>query len=193
MSARLRAVLLSCALSAAACAKGPRPAAPPPPPKPQLPAASDRQGCSSPQYGLLCDLPESFVVTQQGPGPGTVLTLLKRSLTGGEAPGLKVRVIPLKGRSLKAFVASRIIAPLSKASGVSDLTSRPARLGGFAGSEVALTRAYASGRTAWRIFCFRGGSDAFIVEYTTPLDGISLDRPARTDELAAFVGSIRFK
>ena len=191
MSAPLRAALLCAALSAAACAPGRPPAPLPAPPKPGPPPASLRQGCESPQYRLVCGLPEGFVVTQQASGPGTVLTLLKRSPTGGEEPGLKVRVIPLRDRTLKAFVSSRVIAPLSRASGVSEFRWRTSKVGGRSGYEVSLTRAYASGSTAWRIFCFRSGSNAFIVEYTMPLGTPAFGPPA--DELSAFVRSIRFQ
>ncbi|MBI5244029.1 MAG: hypothetical protein HY922_10195 [Elusimicrobia bacterium] len=186
-------LILFCAFFALACAGPPKPIAAPPP-KPRLPAESLRHGCSSSQYRLVCGLPEGFVVTQQGPGPGTVLTLLKRSPTAAEGPGLKVRVIPLKGRTLKAFAAGRIVAPLSKAAGVSNLRVRQATLGGRAGHEVTLTRAYASGRVSWRIFCFRSGADAFIVEYTVPLDSAAAARPAKPepDVLSAFVASFRF-
>jgi hypothetical protein len=120
-----------------------------------------------------------------------VLNLQKRSRTqGDDAPGLKLRVIPLKGRSLKRFVADKVAGPLQNAAGVSDLRSRPSKLGGRTGQEVSLARSYASGSVAYRIFCFRRGSNAFIVDYTVPE---SFSSPQGKDELAEFVGAFEFE
>ncbi|HAH08217.1 MAG TPA: hypothetical protein DCM05_17115 [Elusimicrobia bacterium] len=183
-----RRLLISTLLLSAACAGAPpRPA--PPPPRPAPPPLEASRGCSSSQYRFACALPPNYLVTQEGPGPGTVLQLRKRSRTQGDAPELRLRVIPLKGRALKRFVSEKVAGPLRSAAGVSGLVSRPAKLGGKDGFEVSLTRTYATGSVALRVFCFRRGKDAFLVDFTVP-DSVP---SGVKDELADFVSSIEFE
>lgn len=184
-----RRLLIPPLLLCAACASGPVRTPPPPPKPPPAVLSPASRGCASSQYGFTCAIPEEWLVTHEGRGPGTVLQLRRRSRTQGDAPELRLRVVPLKGRALKRFVAEKVAAPLQSAAGVSGFSSKPAKLGGKDGYEVSLTRLYATGSVAMRVFCFKRGTDAFLVDFTEP-DSV----PSRgQDELAAFVKSFEFE
>lgn len=178
-----RRALPALLLLAAACAA-------PPPAPPKAPARAVDAACSNALYAFTCRPPAGFIVTQQGPGPGTVLTLARRALAAAdEAPGLRLRVVPMKGQPFAAFVESKVVDALRRAPGATDLEVRPARIGGFDGREVRVLRSYESGKVAWRIFAFRRGADAFLLEFTVP--ETSRVEPG-TDPLGDFLGSLRF-
>lgn len=179
------------ALFALAACAGPRPLPPSEPAAERAPAAAPAAAspCVNLAYGFQCTPPPGFVITQEGPGPGTVLTMIRRAFAAQEGPSLRLRVYPLQGAPLKRFTEKRVIGSLQKAQGVSALKSKAAKIGHREGIEVSLERSYASGDQTWRIFCFRHSNEAFLIEYTVP----SGRTPPGADALAGFVESLSFE
>ena len=177
-------------VSLAACA-GPGPLPPSEPVAMRAPAQSPEPAspCVNLAYGFHCAPPPGFMITQEGAGPGTVLSMMRRSLGGQEGPGLRLRVYPLQGQNLKRFTEKRVIGSLQKAQGVSGLKSKAAKIGHREGIEVSLERGYAGGDQSWRIFCFRHSNEAYLVEYTLPVGRV----PPAGDPLAQFIESLSFE
>jgi len=144
--------------------------------------------CYNLSYGFTCVPPRGFLITSEGPGPGEIMTLVKKSYTTSEEANLSLRVYPLHGE-LKWLAKERVLSPLEKSSGLKTAEMKPSRVGTREGFEIRAEREYATGPFRIRIFCFERDSQAFIAEFSTPAG-----RPeSEADALDAFVGSIAFR
>ncbi|MFH1723629.1 MAG: hypothetical protein ABII00_03290 [Elusimicrobiota bacterium] len=145
--------------------------------------------CYNTLYRFTCVLPRGFLITEEGPGPGKIMTLVRRSRTSAEEANLSVRVYPLRQDRLKRLIEKRVYGPLRRSSGVQDLRMEEAAIGARRGFEVSLLRAYATGEYAQRVFAFEHDGNAFLIEHAAPLLRAAKDRGA----LEAFVQSIAFR
>jgi len=146
--------------------------------------------CSHPGYGFTCVAPPGFLITEEQPGPGKILTLVGRSRTSREESTLTVRAHALKGgNKLKWLIDEKIYKPAKKASNVKDLQMAQASMGSRPGFLVSMKRSYATGGYTQRFFCFERDGIAFVVEHVFPGQ-----LPAKgKDILDAFVSSLSFR
>src|SRR5947208_1337778 len=110
---------------------------PPPAPSPRGPVLST---CYNLEYSFTCVPPRGFLITAEAPGPGKIMTLVKRSHTTSEEANLSLHVQPLRHGKLKPLIDRIILQPLQNASGVQNLQTQNAQLGQRDGLEINLDR-----------------------------------------------------
>lgn len=140
------------------------------PPSPEIRTKSAAAAlCYNLEYGFTCVPPRGFLVTSEAPGPGKIMTLVKRSRTTADQPNLTLSAYPLRTDKLKWLIDERVLGPIEKAAGVQGLESRKVRLGNRDGWGIRFERRYASGLFRRNIFCFEKDGTAFIVDHTAPV------------------------
>lgn len=144
--------------------------------------------CASAQYRFECSVPRGYLLTQERPGPGTIMVFVKRSRASEDEANLTVKVTALTKGTLESFVERRIARDLKKAKSVKKWTKEAAVIGDRSGVEILIERAYASGPYRSRIFCFQEGENVFIVDHELP----ELRYEREKSALDAFVESLAF-
>lgn len=147
---------------------------------PTMPApVSATPACANAQYGLTCAIPDGYLLTHEGRGPGKILNFEKQVRGSEDQATLAVRVAPVgKQGSLESFVERRVARDLKKAQGVARVDKRAAEIGEKSGIELTVDREYASGPYRSRIFCFLEGRNVFIVDSTSPSARFDRERGA---------------
>lgn len=179
----------------------PRPAAPesrpaqqpsaepvPAPPAQAQAAAPGPSPCFNTQYRFTCELPRGFVVTQEGEGPGVILSLSPQSADYRESASLSVQAGPLEAGGAEGC-ADRLVQELLASKGIGRWEKNPVRRGLYEGVEVYAERSYASGLFKSRTFCFYRGADLFQATYSAPAE--QYDR--YPDALERFLDSLKFQ
>lgn len=156
-----------------------------PPPAP-LPVR--QTPCFNSQYKFTCSIPPGYVITQEGEGPGEIMTLIPQSLSSSSTANLIVRASPLGKLNLDRFVAYRITGGLDGTEGMKHWDQFPATYGAYNGIEVAIEREYANGPFRSRIFVFTHGSTAFVLNYSASSDQFDHDQKV----IETFLGSLTF-
>ncbi|MBI4349731.1 MAG: hypothetical protein HY553_23040 [Elusimicrobia bacterium] len=145
--------------------------------------------CANAQYGFTCSIPDGYLLTHEGRGPGKVFNFEKQVRGSEDQATLAVRVAPLgKQGTLESFVERRVARDLKKAQGVAKVDKRAVDIGERSGVELTVDREYASGPYRSRIFCFLEGRNVFIIDATAPAGRFDRERGA----LDAFVESLTF-
>ena len=110
------------------------------------------------------------MITQEGEGPGEIMTLVPQSLTSNSTANLIIRAAPLGRSSLDSYVSSHVTGGLDGAAGMKHWDKFPATFGPYSGVEVDIEREYANGPFRSRVFVFTRGSNAFVLNYSASSD-----------------------
>ncbi len=152
-------------------------------------AAISGPTCANRRYRFTCSIPAGYLLTQESPGPGTIMNFEKQVRGSEDQATLILRVTALGVKNtLETFVERRVARDLKKAQGVAHVDKHPAELGGRAGIELVIDREYSSGPYKSRVFCFQQGKNVFIVDQSVPASRYDREKPA----LDGFVESLTF-
>ncbi|MBI5201122.1 MAG: hypothetical protein HY925_06020 [Elusimicrobia bacterium] len=145
--------------------------------------------CANRRYRFTCSIPSGYVLTQEGPGPGTLMNFEKQVRGSEDQVTLVIRATALgQKNTLETFVERRVARDLKKAQGVAHVEKHAAEIGGRAGMELVIDRDYASGPYKSRVFCFQEGKNVFIIDQSLPAHRFDKEKSA----LDSFVESMAF-
>ena len=200
MTARIRISALGLSLlTLAGCASGPRtftqmpaPVAVAPPPQTPMPVPSKPEPTDTPcfntDYKFTCNVPKGFVITQEMPGPGPIMTLVQQSYLSKRAANMTLKAGPLGGLSLEEYMDRKVAKQFEGAKGVLTIEQSTAAYGDKNGVLVTVERQYASGKFKSLLFGFSQRRNVFILDYSAPAEQVE-----GAPTMSYFIESIKFE